>query len=172
MRERHPFGPAEVARIQVAGYRAMAEMCDRPVVASEQEARFSAQFCVATLMHHGAVRLDAFTPGRLSDPVLRAFMPKVSVGLAPDLADAYPRRRAARIRLELNDGRVLDHEQPTRKGDPEAPLTDAELDAKFSELVVPVLGRDGAGALLRAVRHGTSLPGEVSRKAEACETLP
>ncbi len=171
LRERHPFGPAEVARIHIAGYRATAEMCDRPVATSEQEARFSAQFCVATLVHHGAVRLDAFTPGRLGDPVLRAFMPKVSVSLAPDLADAYPGRRAARIRLELNDGRVFDHEQPTRKGDPEAPLTDAELDAKFSELVVPVLGRDGAAALLRAVRHGTSLPGEVSRKVEACETL-
>jgi 2-methylcitrate dehydratase PrpD len=166
LRGRHPFRPAEVARIHIGGYRATAEMCDRPVVTSEQEARFSAQICVATLLHHGAVRLDAFAPERLGDPVLRAFMPKVSVGLAPDLADAYPGRRAARIRLELNDGRVFDHEQPTRKGDPEDPLTDAELDGKFRELVQPVLGAEGTGALLRAIRDGGALPGDLPCAAQ------
>ena len=141
----HPFQPEELARIHVAGYRATAEMCDRPSVQTEQEARFSLQYCVAALLHHhGAVRLDAFTPERLRDPVLQAFMPKVSVSRAPDLVDAFPRRRAARLRLELRDGRMLEHEQPTRKGDPEDPLTNAELDAKFRELAGPVLGEQGA----------------------------
>ncbi|WP_249120429.1 MmgE/PrpD family protein [Plastoroseomonas hellenica] len=158
---RHPFLPEEVSRIHIAGYRATVEMCDRPAVATEQEARFSTQFCVAALLHHGAVRLDAFAPARLVDPLLRAFMAKVSVSLAPDLADAYPGRRAARIRLELQDGRVFDHEQPTRKGDPEDPLTDPELDAKFHELVAPVLGEAGAAALLQAIRRGTRLPGAI-----------
>ena len=121
------------------------------------------QFCVAALLFGGAVRLDAFTPERLADPVLLAFMPKVSVRLAPDLADAYPRKRAARLRVELNDGRVLDHDQPTRKGDPEDPLTDAELDCKFRELAPPVLGVAGAEALLHGIRHGQDLPGVLSR---------
>nr|WP_246526819.1 MmgE/PrpD family protein [Plastoroseomonas hellenica] len=161
LRARHPFLPEEVSRIHIAGYRATVEMCDRPAVATEQEARFSTQFCVAALLHHGAVRLDAFAPARLADPLLRAFMAKVSVSLAPDLADAYPGRRAARIRLELRDGRVFDHEQPTRKGDPEDPLTDPELDAKFHELVAPVLGEAGAAALFQAIRRGTRLPGAI-----------
>ena len=89
-----------------------------PGRAPEQEARFSAQYCIATLVHHGAVRLAAFAPERLADPALRAFMPKVSVSLDPDLADAYPGRRAARIRLELNDGRVFDHRATDAQGRP------------------------------------------------------
>jgi 2-methylcitrate dehydratase PrpD len=133
------------------------------VVTTEQEARFSVQYCIAALLHGGAVRLDAFAPERLADPALHAFMAKVSVGLSPDLADAYPRKRAARIRIELTDGRVLEHEQPFRKGDPEDPLTDAELDSKFRELATPVIGPREAEALLRAIRHGADLPGEVSR---------
>jgi 2-methylcitrate dehydratase PrpD len=159
LRARHPFQPEEVSRIHVSGYRATAEMCDRPKVSTEQEARFSTQFCIASLLHHGAVRLDAFEPVRLRDPLLLAFMPKVSVSLAPDLADAYPRRRAARLRLELRDGRAFDHDQPIRKGDPEDPLTDAELVAKFQELAVPVLGEGPAVALQKVILQGNVLPG-------------
>ena len=50
---------------------------------------------------------------------------------------------------------------------PKHPLTDAELDAKFSELVVPVLGAEGAWALLRGIRDGRPLPGDLPR---ACPT--
>ena len=39
--------------------------------------------------------------------------------------------------------------QPTRKGDPDQPLTDGELKAKYTELVTPVLGAEGAATLLR-----------------------
>jgi hypothetical protein len=48
----------------------------------------------------------------------------------------------------LRDGRVLTHLQPTRKGDPEQPLTDDELEQKFLELAAPVLGQAAAAALL------------------------
>jgi hypothetical protein len=48
----------------------------------------------------------------------------------------------------MRDGRELSHLQPTRKGDPEAPLTDADLDGKFLELVAPVMGDRAARALL------------------------
>jgi 2-methylcitrate dehydratase PrpD len=162
LRARHPFQPDDVSRIHVAGYRATAEMCDRPSVQTEQEARFSMQYCMAALLHYGAVRLNAFTPERLRDPVLQAFMPKVSVSLASELVDAYPKRRAARLRLELRDGRVFEHEQPARKGDPEDPLTDEELDAKFSELAEPVIGELGTVELRDLIRRGADLPGSVA----------
>ena len=158
LREQHGFKPDDVLSIHVAGYRPTAEMCDRPVVSTEQEARFSAQYCIAALLHLGAVRLDAFTPQRLQDPTLHAFMPKVSVSLAPDLADAYPRRRAARLRVELRSGQVLLHEQPIRKGDPEMPLSDLELSDKFRELAIPVLGEDRAGLLLERILTGQKVP--------------
>src|SRR5205823_1825445 len=38
--------------------------------------------------------------------------------------------------------------QPTRKGDPDLPLTDAELEDKYMELAAPVLGGAKAKALL------------------------
>jgi hypothetical protein len=52
------------------------------------------------------------------------------------------------MEIETNDGRTFRHFQPTRKGDPEMPLTDDELDDKFLELATPVIGQAGAHALL------------------------
>ena len=159
LRAAHGFGPDDVEGVHVGGYRATKELCDRPHAATEQEARFSVQYCVAALLHLGGVRLAAFTPDALANPALRAIMPRVSVSLAPDLADAYPRRRAAHLRVVLRDGRVLTHTQPNRKGDPEDPLSDAELSGKFHELVAPVLGGADATARLDGLWNGETLPG-------------
>jgi hypothetical protein len=63
------------------------------------------------------------------------------------------------VRLSLQNGRVLERFQPTRKGDPDAPLSDADLSAKFEELVAPVLGAGPASALLEALWHGDAVPG-------------
>jgi len=158
LRATHGFGPGDVESIHVGGYRATQELCDRPHAATEQEARFSVQYCVAALLHLGGVRLAAFTPDALADPILRATMPRVSVSIAPDLADAYPRRRAAHLRVALRDGRVLTRTQPNRKGDPEDPLSDDELSDKFRELVTPVLGAAETAARLGALWHGAELP--------------
>jgi hypothetical protein len=38
--------------------------------------------------------------------------------------------------------------QPTRKGDPDLPLTDKELEEKYLELAIPVIGRAKAAVLL------------------------
>lgn len=158
LRAAHGFGAGDVAAIHVGGYGPTKTVCDRPEARTEQDARFSLQYCVAALLHLGGVRLAAFEPAALADPRIRADMAKVSVSLDPGLADAYPARRAARVTLRLRDGRVIERFQPTRKGDPDDPLSDAELSAKFGELAAPVLGAAAAAALERAILHGTALP--------------
>jgi len=53
------------------------------------------------------------------------------------------------VRLVTRDGRDDVFFQPNRKGDPEDPLTDADLDGKFIELAAPVIGDAAARAMLQ-----------------------
>jgi acetyl-CoA acyltransferase len=53
--------------------------------------------------------------------------------------------------ITLRDGRVLSHLQPDRKGDPELPLSDADLEGKLIELAAPVIGEPEARALLARI---------------------
>jgi len=66
----------------------------------------------------------------------------------PEIDKLFPRQRAARLRIELRDGTVLQRLQPHRVGDPDLPLSDRQLNAKFNELATPVIGEAGAHRLL------------------------
>ena len=67
-------------------------------------------------------------------------MQRIELTVDPEIDAAFPGRRAARVTLTTHDGRSRSFLQPTRKGDPEMPLSDADLDDKFMELAGPVLG--------------------------------
>lgn len=161
MRAKAGFGPQDIAAIEVHGYAATKSMCDNAAPHSAQAARFSLQYCLAADLILGAVRLDAFAPNALSDPRIRALLPLITVARDDELAALYPRQRMARMRVTLRDGRMLDHLQQTRKGDPEDPLTAVERAEKFDELAATVLSRPDADALRAMILTGAALPGEL-----------
>lgn len=159
LQRQHGFTHADVTAIHVRGYGPTKSICDRMEVASARDARFSLQYCAGALLVLGGVRLAAFTPQALADPAIRALMPRVTVEADPRIAALYPRRRQARLRVALTDGRVLEHHQETRKGDPDDPLSDAELIEKFDELAATVLDAPARAALKAAILRPGPLPG-------------
>jgi 2-methylcitrate dehydratase PrpD len=137
----------DIDRVRVGTYRAGVEVAHYEKPRTPAEARFSLKYVVATALTHGSVRLAAFESPQLLDPGTRALMAKISVSLDPELDAAFPRQRAARVAIEAG-GRREEWLQPTRKGDPDAPLSDAELEDKFLELASPVVGPEKARGLL------------------------
>ena len=162
----HGFETADIERIAVQAYRATVSMCNRMDVETARDARFSLQYCVSALLHTGRLRLAAFSPDTLSRSDIRAFMPSVSVSEDPKIAAAYPGKRMARIAVTLKDGRVLERFQRTRKGDPDNPLTDAELFDKFNELAAEALTPERAQALKTMIMHQDKLPGSVDLRGQ------
>jgi len=148
LKERMGVAAEEIARVRIGGYRATLEVAGIADPTTAAEARFSTPYLVATALTHGSVRLAAFEPARLQDPATRSLMRRVEVVLDPALDAAFPAQRAARVAIESRDGRRGEHLQPTRKGDPDMPLSDDELEHKYLELASPVLGEEPARTLL------------------------
>lgn len=138
----------DIARVRIGSYRAAIEVSGIEAPRTAAEARFSIKYVVAHALRHGSVRLAAFGPEALSDTATRALMQRIDASIDAELDAAFPAQRAARVVLETHAGRSHSVLQPTRKGDPEAPLSDRELQAKFLELASPVLGDAPARALL------------------------
>jgi 2-methylcitrate dehydratase PrpD len=138
----------DIERVQVETYRAGLEVAHYEEPKTPAEGRFSLRYVVATALTHGSVRLAAFEDERLRDAGTRALMKKISLAVDPRLDAAFPGQRAARVAIEARGGRREEFLQPTRKGDPDQPLTDRELDGKFLELATPVLGDAPARKLL------------------------
>lgn len=144
----HGIDAADIERVRIATYKPALDIAcyARPTTANE--ARFSLHYVVASALVHGSVRLAAYEPARLDDPATRSLMERIDVTVDPELDAAFPGQRAARVDIALRDGRHLSHLQPNRKGDPEQPLTDAELEGKLLELAGPIIGDAAARSLL------------------------
>ena len=149
----------DIARVRVGTYRAALDVAGNRDAATPAQAKFSIAYVVAHALARGSVRLDAFSAERLADPALRALMERIDVEVDPELDAAFPGRRAARVTIEWSDGAVERWLQPTRKGDPDAALSDGELEAKFHELAAPVIGRDPAVALVARLWRLETEPG-------------
>ena len=126
--------------IAVASYKAALDVAGIHEPRTAAEAKFSIPYLVAHALVHGSVRMNAFEDARIDDPQVRELMRKVYLREDPALTADFPGKRVAHVAMTTTDGTRVEHFAPHRKGDPEAPLTDAEINDKFEELVAPVIG--------------------------------
>jgi 2-methylcitrate dehydratase PrpD len=148
LRLRERLRAQDIERLEVETYQTALDVTGNFAPTTEFEAKFSLPFVVASAFVHGSVRLDAFSHQRLEHPEVRRLMSVLELRASPEINAGFPGRRAARVIVHLRGGGRLEYLQTTRKGDPDLPLTDAELEHKYRELAGPVVGPARANRLL------------------------
>jgi len=157
LRARHGLVASDVESIEIASYAKALEVAGNLNPQTAFEAQFSLPYCVGVALATGSARLEAFTAERLLDAGVRSLISQTKLSVDPQSESVYPRQRAATVTVRTKDGRLLTHHAPTRKGDPDNPLSDAELGGKFMELVAPIYGVAPARNLLAALWDIVSL---------------
>jgi 2-methylcitrate dehydratase PrpD len=145
----HKIKAAEIAKIDIFTYGPAISITDRKNPKTSQECKFSMQYVVAHAAHYGSVRLSAFEDTHMQDPKIRSMLKNISLTIDSKIDSEFPKRRAAHICVTTKSGQIIEHYQHTRKGDPDLPLSDDELNAKFTELTAPVLGSEKTEQLLK-----------------------
>lgn len=157
IREKYKIEASQIESITVDTYKTALDVTGNFDPHTMFEAKFSLPYVVSHAMLHGAVRLNAFSEARMVDTDIRKLMAKIVLNNDPELSAKFPAVRAARIKVRLKSGQMVEQFAPYRKGDPEAPLTDADLNDKFMELAAPVIGGDLARTLLEKLWHTETL---------------
>ena len=147
VKKRMQVNAEDIEQVEVATYKAGVEVAGYENPGTPAEGRFSLKYVVATALTHGSVRLAAFESGRLNHPATKRVMERISVRVDPELEAAFPAKRQARVAIRAK-GKREEWLQPTRVGDPDAPLSDRMLEEKYFELVTPVLGEARAREVL------------------------
>lgn len=151
LRTRHKLAADMIKRVTIYTYQTALEVTGTYRASVPSEARFSLPYVVARALQYGSVRLNAFTVEALKDTKVKELMKRIEFKVDPEFNSLFPGRRSARVEIELIDGRIVKHDQMTRKGDPDAPLSDDELTEKYFELVEPVIGKHAGEELLQAI---------------------
>lgn len=143
----HNFKPDDIDRIDAGTYGPAVEIVGGQEITTAFEAKFSLPYCVAVTLTTGSCRTAAFEPALLANEDILALAKRIFVTKDPACDDAFPKQRSATVTIRLKNGDTFSHHAPTRKGDPDAPLSDDELSKKYRELSVPVIGESHAREL-------------------------
>ena len=145
------LGPSDVERVDLWIYQAAIDLLGNIDPKTPYLAKFNLPFCVATALRYGHVQSGDFTLASLDDKELTELMKKIKVAGDPDLTATYPLKWPARVTITLKDGRRLDGANEYPKGDPENPLSERELIAKFKGLTEGAFPAGQADAIIDRV---------------------
>ena len=109
---------------------------------SDYDAKFSIPYAVASGLARGRLGLAEFLPAAFTEPRIEKLMDKVEY--AVDRASTFPRHYSGEVEVTLDDGRKLGHRVAVNRGNPERPLSNAEIEAKFFENCALTLPQDAA----------------------------
>jgi 2-methylcitrate dehydratase PrpD len=111
-------------------------------------AQLSFPYLIALALKFRAITLAHFSPDSRRDPELAALAGRLTVTAPPAIDALYPRFRPARVTVTTARG-TFTRQADEALGSRLLPLDDKGLEAKFRDLVSPVLGGDRAVALAR-----------------------
>lgn len=139
-----------IKEIQIRAHSVSAGIAGNPAPKTVLEAKFSIAFCVALALVKGRVTLSDFSETMLSDPVILSVLSKIKLVIDDEIGKVEG-QRPARVTLTLAHGSSRTQTAYTRKGDPENPLTRAQIKDKFMGLVKAVWGQKKGEAIFEAV---------------------
>jgi 2-methylcitrate dehydratase PrpD len=158
----HGFVAEDITAVSIESFReaiALGAHCRVPE--TTEDAQYSLPYPVVAALVFGRLGADEIDVPKLADPRVRRLLGAVVLAENEDYSRLFPAERWARVRIALTDGRILVSEPARARGNPENPMSDAELQAKYFELAEPVLGRPRTQRIERLVsglQHGNSLP--------------
>jgi 2-methylcitrate dehydratase PrpD len=128
----------EVQRIDVATYRIAAEHAETGWD-DFASAQLSFPYLIGVALKFRAIKFEHFTDVMRKDPSFAAIARKLHVTAPPDVDRLYPQLRPARVTVTTARG-TFTRQADEALGSRIVPLDDAGLQAKFLDLVGPVLG--------------------------------
>jgi 2-methylcitrate dehydratase PrpD len=121
-----------------------------------EDAQYSLTYPVAAALVFGKLGADEIEVPKLADSGVRRLLATMALTEDAEFSRLFPAERWARVRITLNDGRVLNSEPASARGNPENPLSDAEIHAKYMALTEPVLGSKRAARIEEIVNEMTA----------------
>lgn len=162
--------PDAVASIEAAVSEVAAANLRYRVPQDPNEARFSLPYCLAATLADGTLTTASFTPEAIARPALRPIMECVTVTVDPELTADRPVTESferGTLDVMLTDGTCRRAAVLVPRGHPEAPLTEAELEAKFRDCAAGALPPAAVDAALEQL----SRFGRLAQVSELTATL-
>lgn len=140
----------DIAAISVTTYEFAASLSD-PAPHTDMHARFSLPYSVAAYSYNRRLDARSFSEIGMARDAVADLARRVAVTADPAFTAALPERRPARVTITTFDGRSAVGEVANARGNPDDPLSNAEVIAKFRGNVEGIVEKRVANAMVRAL---------------------
>jgi 2-methylcitrate dehydratase len=134
--------PEQVEKIQIRSLARAADILSDPSKYdphTKETADHSLPYVIAAALVERQITPVQFTMEKILDPKIREQLRKVEVVADPEIEKVFPALQRAIVNIDTTDGRKLTKQLDYPKGDLRNPLTDQEVEEKFSALAEGVL---------------------------------
>ncbi len=148
------LAPAEIEKVRIRSLARAADILADPSKydpRSKETADHSLPYVIAAAIVDRQVTPLQFEQERIMSDEIRAQLRKVEVVADPAIEAVFPELQRVHVTVETRDGRALEKQLDYPKGDPRNPLTDQEIEEKFTALAEPVMGAAARRRLIDAV---------------------
>jgi 2-methylcitrate dehydratase len=144
-----------IAAIEIAttrrGYQQAGSEPEKWTPKTRDTADHSLPYIAARAMFDGDITNASYTPEKLSDPRILAFMSKIKVAEDPALTARTGASVPARITATMPDGKRISHEIDDVPGFPGRPLGRADVERKFRSNIGARWPRERVDAMLQSL---------------------
>jgi 2-methylcitrate dehydratase PrpD len=149
LKRRHGVRSEEIESIRVETFWEVTRLAnDEP--SNTIAAQFSIQFALAVALLYDRIGPAEVSDANLRDPVILALARKVEVSVDEALDREFPAKTMARVTIRTRRGDFgTTVEYP--RGNPENPMSDAELEAKFQSLTAELISDERSRKLRAAI---------------------
>src|SRR6516162_2328855 len=146
--------PDDVEKIQIRSLARAADILSDPSKYdphTKETADHSLPYVIAAALVDRQVTPAQFEMAKIMDEKVRAQLKKVEVVADPEIEKVFPALQRVIVQIQTKDGRSLSKQLDFPKGDPRNPLTDLEIEEKFSALAEGVLSKPAQKRVKEAV---------------------
>lgn len=134
-RLRPRLDPAKIERIDVATFEPAVRLGGYRPETGDQ-AQYALAYPLAAYLCRGRLGADELAGPALQNAEVLAMADRVNLCVTPDLDQLFPAERWCRLRITTSDGQTFESGDTHTRGDPDTPLTDAEIRRKADTLAV------------------------------------
>ena len=152
--KQHDLKPEQVAEVNIRSLARAADILSDPSKydpRSKETADHSLPYVIAAALVERQVTPLQFTPQKIMDPAIRAQLKKVKVVADPEIEQVFPALQRVVVTIRTTNGREFTKQLDYPKGDPRNPLSDREVEEKFTALAGGVLSPARQRKVIEAV---------------------
>jgi 2-methylcitrate dehydratase len=118
---------------------------------TKETADHSLPYVVSAAIADRMITPQQFTQERIHEPKLRALFPKIEVVADEEFERNFPAKKCSAVAITTKDGRTVEEQVDYPRGNPNNPMSDADIEEKFRALTADAMDTAAQDRVIEAV---------------------